>query len=143
MKYCVVGSGFTGSILANHLANKGYSVDVYESRDHIGGNCYTYRDKNTNILVHKYGPHIFHTDNVNVWNFVNNLTNFVPFINRVKATLNGKVYSLPINLHTINQFFDKNLPSMKLCEKCEISWGITRKSAKLREKLEPKKKKLI
>ena len=109
MKFCIVGSGFTGCILANHLAEQGYSVDVYESRDHIGGNCYTYRDSHTNILVHKYGPHIFHTDNVKVWNFVNNLTNFVPYINRVKATLNGKVYSLPINLHTINQFFEKSL----------------------------------
>jgi UDP-galactopyranose mutase len=107
-KFAIVGSGFSGSILAFFLSREGYSVDVFEKRSHIGGNCYTYRDSETNIIVHKYGPHIFHTDNLKVWNFLNDLVEFRPYINRVKTNHNSKVYSLPINLHTINQFFEKD-----------------------------------
>ncbi len=106
-KFAIVGAGFSGAILANELAKDGYHVVVYESRNHIGGNCYTKRDKDTGIMIHEYGPHIFHTDNERVWNYVNDLVHFKPFINRVKTTTDNKVYSLPINLHTINQFFQK------------------------------------
>ncbi len=58
-------------------------------------------------MVHVYGPHIFHTDNETVWNYVNKHAEMMPYVNRVKATVNGQVFSLPINLHTINQFFSK------------------------------------
>ena len=109
MKFVIVGAGFTGSVIANELANAGYLVDVFESRDHVGGNCYTKKDEWSGITIHKYGPHIFHTDDSEIWDYVNNLTEFMPFINRVKTTSNNKVYSLPINLHTINQFFNKSL----------------------------------
>lgn len=109
MKFAVVGSGFSGSVLASELANKGHQIEVFESRNHIGGNCFTERDEETGILIHKYGPHIFHTDNKEVWDYVNNLTDFVPYFNRVKTTSKGRVFSLPINLHTINQFFGKTL----------------------------------
>jgi UDP-galactopyranose mutase len=108
-RFAIVGAGFTGAILANELSGCVESIDVFEARNHIGGNCFTYRDFETNILIHKYGPHIFHTDNEIVWNYVTRYANFVPFINRVKSTVNGKVYSLPINLHTINQFFNKSM----------------------------------
>lgn len=101
----VVGAGFSGAVIAHRLASAGYRVSVIESRSHIGGNCYTERDKATGVLVHKYGPHIFHTDNHEVWSFVNSFTDFKPYTNRVKAVFNGQVYSLPVNLHTINQFF--------------------------------------
>jgi len=60
-------------------------------------------------MVHKYGPHIFHTNNQKVWNFINEFDEFVPFVNRVKAVSSGRIYSLPVNLLTINNFFDKNL----------------------------------
>ena len=103
----VVGAGFSGAVIAHCLAKQGAHVTVIDERDHIGGNCYTYRDPDTNIIVHKYGPHIFHTDNVEVWRFINNFCEMMPYINRVKANVLGKVYSLPINLHTINQFFGK------------------------------------
>ena len=109
MKFAIVGAGFTGSVIANELANAGHLVDVFESRNHVGGNCYTERDEWSGIMIHKYGPHIFHTDDSEIWEYVNNLTEFMPFINRVKTTSNNKVYSLPINLHTINQFFNKSL----------------------------------
>jgi len=88
------------------LAHAGYEVDIFEARDHIGGNCYTERDSATGVMVHKYGPHIFHTDDEKVWRFVNQFANFVPYSNRVKAITGGRVYSMPINLLTINQFFN-------------------------------------
>ncbi len=107
--FAVVGAGFSGAIIANELAKIGHTVNVFETRPHIGGNCYTERDKDTDVMLHTYGPHIFHTDNEEVWRYVNDLTEFMPFVNRVKSTYQGNTYSLPINLHTINQFFQKSM----------------------------------
>ena len=105
--YGVVGAGFSGAIVAEFLSKKGHNVDVYESRPHIAGNCFTERDEKTNILVHKYGPHIFHTDNKQAWDYVNKYVKFKPYTNRVKAISKNNIFSLPINLLTINQFFKK------------------------------------
>lgn len=105
-KIAVVGAGFSGATIAQELARAGHSVDVFESRPHVAGNCYTYRDPDTDVMVHKYGPHIFHTDNERVWEYVKRFGEMVPYNHRVKAVAtDGRVYSLPINLHTINQFF--------------------------------------
>ncbi|WP_215396853.1 UDP-galactopyranose mutase [Rheinheimera oceanensis] len=101
----IAGAGFSGAIIANKLANAGFKVDVFEPRAHVAGNCFSSRDNSTGIMVHKYGPHIFHTDKEHVWQYVNKLASFKPYVNRVKANSGGKIYSLPINLHTINQFF--------------------------------------
>lgn len=109
MKIAIVGSGFTGAVIAQELAKAGHDINVFEARNHIAGNCYSERDKKTGVMLHKYGPHIFHTDNEVVWNYVNKYAEFMPYINRVKTTSQGKVFSLPINLHTINQFFNKTL----------------------------------
>jgi UDP-galactopyranose mutase len=109
MKFSIVGAGFTGAVLAHELAKDGHQIEVFESRKHVAGNCYTERDEKSGIMLHKYGPHIFHTDNEDVWSFVNQFAEFKPYTNRVKTTYNGKVFSLPINLHTINQFFSKAL----------------------------------
>jgi len=103
----VVGAGFSGAVIANRLASEGHQIQVFEARDHIAGNCYTQRDESTGIMVHLYGPHIFHTDNHKVWNFVNHFDKFMPYTNRVKAVTKNRVFSLPINLLTINQFFGK------------------------------------
>lgn len=108
-KIAIVGAGFTGAVIARELAGAGFSVEVIESRDHLGGNCHTYRDAETGVMVHRYGPHIFHTDDREVWEYVNRFAAFKPFVNRVKAIAGNRVYSLPINLHTINQFFDTAL----------------------------------
>ena len=108
-KIGIIGAGFSGAVIARELASEGFDVEIIESRDHIGGNCYTKRDPQTGIMVHQYGPHIFHTDDQEVWNYVNRFTEFKPFTNRVKAVANNKVYSLPINLHTINQFYGMSL----------------------------------
>nr|WP_277754457.1 UDP-galactopyranose mutase [Rosenbergiella collisarenosi] len=89
------------------MAEQGHKVRVIDSREHVAGNCFSERDKKTGIMVHIYGPHIFHTDNEEVWEYINRFTEMMPYINRVKTTVYGKVFSLPINLHTINQFFNK------------------------------------
>nr|WP_314542899.1 UDP-galactopyranose mutase [uncultured Massilia sp.] len=103
----IVGAGFSGAVIANQLAHAGYTVDVFESRPHIAGNCHSERDPETNVMVHVYGPHIFHTDNERAWEFVNRYAEFKPYVNRVKAITGGRVFTLPINLLTINNFFGK------------------------------------
>jgi UDP-galactopyranose mutase len=103
----VVGAGFSGAVIARQLAEAGYQVNVFDGRPHIAGNCHTERDPETNIMIHRYGPHIFHTDNERVWEYLKPFSEFMPYTNRVKTTTQGRVYSLPINLHTINQFFGK------------------------------------
>jgi UDP-galactopyranose mutase len=106
-RIAVVGAGLSGAVIGRELALKGYKVEAFDSRDHVAGNCHTERDKDTGVMVHIYGPHIFHTDDTEVWDYVNGFQTFMPYKNRVKTTSGGKVYSLPVNLHTINQFFDK------------------------------------
>jgi UDP-galactopyranose mutase len=108
-KISCVGAGFTGAVIANKLANLGYQVTVFDTRNHLAGNCHTERDFATDVMVHVYGPHIFHTSNEIVWNYIQQFDEFMPFINRVKALYNERVYSLPINLMTINAFFGKTL----------------------------------
>ena len=103
----IVGAGFSGAVIANKLAQEGYTIDVFESRSHVAGNCHSIRDADTGVMLHVYGPHIFHTDNERVWEYVNRYSTFKPYVNRVKAVTNGKVFTLPINLLTINQFFGK------------------------------------
>lgn len=105
----MVGAGLSGAVIGRKLAEAGHDVTVFETRDHIGGNCHTERDAETGVMVHVYGPHIFHTDDEGVWEYVNAFTRFMPYQNRVKSTVGGAVYSLPVNLHTINQFFGKTL----------------------------------
>lgn len=107
-KILIVGAGFSGAVVANELAKTGkFLVEVVDERDHIGGNCHTERDELTNVMVHKYGPHIFHTSNQKIWDYVNSFGKFQPFVNRVKSVFKDKVYSMPINLHTINQFYGR------------------------------------
>ncbi len=109
MNICIIGAGFSGAVIARTLADSGYQVVVFDVRSHIAGNCHSSRDEETGVMTHTYGPHIFHTDDKEVWDYVNRFVRFMPYVNRVKTTSQGKVYSLPINLHTINQFFSKTL----------------------------------
>ncbi|GLK44134.1 MULTISPECIES: UDP-galactopyranose mutase [Novosphingobium] len=105
MRICIVGAGFSGAVIARMLAEKGITSLVLDERDHLAGNCHTERDPETGVMVHKYGPHIFHTGIERVWEFINRHGVMMPYVNRVKANVANKVYSLPVNLHTINQFF--------------------------------------
>ncbi len=106
-KFLLVGAGFSNAVIARELAEQGYQLTVIDKRSHTAGNCHSERDAETGVMVHVYGPHIFHTDNEQVWNYINKFAEFMPFTNRVKTISQGAVYSLPINLHTINQFFNK------------------------------------
>jgi UDP-galactopyranose mutase len=101
----IVGAGLSGAVIGRLLAEAGHRVTVKDSRDHVAGNCHTRRDPETGVMVHVYGPHIFHTDDAEVWDYVNGFSRFRPYKNQVKSTVGGKVYALPVNLHTINQFF--------------------------------------
>lgn len=105
----IVGAGFSGAVIARELALAGFEVDVFDARPHLAGNCHTARDPETGVMVHTYGPHIFHTSNEEVWRYIQAFDDFMPFTNRVKAITGGRIYSLPINLLTINQFFGKTL----------------------------------
>jgi len=112
----IVGAGFSGAVIARELGLAGHKVVVFDSRPHLAGNCHTERDSVTDVMVHVYGPHIFHTSNERVWNYVRQFDEFMPFINRVKSIYNGRVYSLPINLMTINAFFGKTLNPKEAAE---------------------------
>jgi UDP-galactopyranose mutase len=105
MKILIVGAGFAGSVFGRLGAEAGHSVTIIDRRSHIGGNAYSYKDERSGIEVHKYGPHIFNTNSDRLWLFVNRFSKFNSYVNRVRAITNGVVYSLPINLGTINQFF--------------------------------------
>ena len=109
MTLLIVGAGLSGAVIARKSAEKGYYCRVIDSRPHIAGNCHTQRDAGTGVMMHVYGPHIFHTDDADVWAYANRFAEFVPFLNRVKTTAQGAVYSLPVNLHTINQFFGRTM----------------------------------
>lgn len=109
MKFLLVGAGLSGAVIGRKLAEAGHECRIIDARDHIGGNCHTRRDDETGVMMHVYGPHIFHTDDEDVWAYVNSFAEFLPFQNRVKTTAQDAVYSLPINLLTINQFFGKTM----------------------------------
>lgn len=105
----MVGAGLSGAVIGRELAEAGHDVTVLDARSHIAGNCHSERDADTGVMVHVYGPHIFHTDDAEVWAYANRFARFIPYQNRVKTTAQGKVFSLPINLHTINQFFNTTM----------------------------------
>ncbi|HED6595505.1 TPA: UDP-galactopyranose mutase [Campylobacter coli] len=112
-KNLIVGAGLSGLVLAERLANiKKEQVLIIDKRDHIGGNIYDYEDKG--ILVHKYGTHIFHTNNENVWKYLNQFTRFYPYMHRVKAMVDGKLISVPFNLKSLQECFPKSI-----CENLE------------------------
>jgi len=104
-KVLVIGSGLYGSVFARICKDAGLDVLVVEKRKHIGGNCYDVYDEETGITIQLYGAHIFHTNNEDVWNFMNKYTKFNNFINEVKACNNGKYYSLPFNLNTFKEIY--------------------------------------
>lgn len=103
------GAGLSNSVIARYCSEElGCKCILFETRDHIAGNCYTERHPTTDVMIHKYGPHIFHTDHEPVWKYVNRFCTMMPFVNRVKAAVNSTIYTLPVNLHTINQWFNKD-----------------------------------
>jgi len=108
--YVVIGSGFSGAVIAERIAAQlGQPVLVIEKRAHIGGNCYSEADPGTGIEYHRYGTHIFHTSNERVWNYIRRFTGFNTYRHRVLSCYRGRNYQFPINLETINHFYNVNL----------------------------------
>jgi UDP-galactopyranose mutase len=104
----VVGAGFAGSVIAERCASSGKSVLIVEKREHIGGNAYDERDAN-GLLIHRYGPHIFHTNAQIVSDYLSRFTTWIPYEHRVLASLNGRLYPIPINQITVNRLYGLNL----------------------------------
>jgi UDP-galactopyranose mutase len=124
--YLIVGAGFAGSVLAERLARgSGKKVLLVDRRPHIGGNAYDHHDA-AGILVHKYGPHIFHTNSREVFEYLGNFTQWRPYEHRVRASVDGQLVPIPINLDTINKLYGLSLNSMEVesffasvAEKCD------------------------
>lgn len=106
--YIIIGSGLFGSICAYELNKLGYKILVLESRNHIGGNCYT--ENKNNINIHTYGPHVFHTSNDDVWKWINQFTDFNNFILNVVANYKNEIYSLPFNMWTFSKLWNIQSP---------------------------------
>lgn len=106
--YLIVGSGFFGSICAHELNKSGKKVLVIDSRNHIGGNCYT--ENKNDINVHTYGPHIFHTSNKKVWDWINQFVEFNNFRLSPVANYKGEIYSLPFSMWTFNKLWGVTTP---------------------------------
>lgn len=112
--YLVVGAGFAGSVLAERLASDaGKRVLVVEARHHIGGNAYDHHDE-AGVLVHRYGPHIFHTNSRDVFDYLSNFTEWRPYEHRVLASVDGQLVPIPINLDTVNRLFGLELTALNL-----------------------------
>jgi UDP-galactopyranose mutase len=112
--YVIVGAGFAGSVLAERLARgSGKKVLLVDRRSHIGGNAYDHYD-DAGILVHKYGPHIFHTNSREVFEYLSGFTKWRPYEHRVRASVDGQLVPIPINLDTINQLYGLKLTSMEV-----------------------------
>ena len=102
--YVIAGSGLSGSVYARQVAEKGHKVLVLERRNHIGGNVYD--EKNSNgILIHKYGPHIFHTNSDDVYQFITRFAEWAPFKLKCEVEMLGKSTPSPFNFKTIDQFY--------------------------------------
>lgn len=107
--YMIVGAGFAGSVMAEQMARSfGQKVLVVDRRPHIGGNAYDHLDGN-GVLIHKYGPHIFHTNAADVFNYLSRFTQWRPYEHRVLAKVDDKLVPIPINLDTVNRLYDLNL----------------------------------
>lgn len=114
--YMIVGAGFAGSVLAERLARvENKKVLIIDRRNHIAGNAYDYYDE-AGILVHKYGPHIFHTNSKDVFDYLSQFTEWRNYQHRVLASVDGQLLPIPINLNTINKMYGLNLNSDELTD---------------------------
>src|SRR3954470_15612713 len=112
--YLIVGAGFAGSVLAERLATVlNQRVLVVDKRPHIGGNAYDRHDDH-GVLIHPYGPHIFHTNSADIFEYLSQFTQWRPYQHRVLASVDGQLLPIPINLDTVNKMYGLNLTSFEL-----------------------------
>lgn len=112
--YLVVGAGFAGAVVAERLAaDAGKKVLIVDKRNHVGGNAFDHYD-DAGILVHKYGPHIFHTNSREVFDYLSRFTAWRPYQHRVRAWVDGQLLPIPINLDTVNRLYGLNLTSFEV-----------------------------
>ena len=105
----IIGAGFAGSVMAERLASQqNKNILIIEQREHIGGNCYDFKD-DYNILIHKYGPHLFHTDSEKVWKYLSQFTDWQIYHHHVMAMIDGQIVQLPFNLNTLHKLFPESL----------------------------------
>ena len=129
--YLVVGSGLYGSIFAREATNKGYKVLVIDKRNNVGGNIYT--EKIEEINFHKYGAHIFHTNDKNVWDYITKFAEFNRFTNSPIANYKGELYSLPFNMYTFNKMWGVVTPQEAMAKINEQKKEITSEPKNLEE----------
>lgn len=123
-KFLVVGAGFSGATIARELADAGHLVDVVEKRDHIAGNAYDYINE-VGIRVHKYGPHLFHTKNKKVYDYLSRFTEWLPYRHRVKAMLSdGRLVTLPVNHETKQIVGEENIIDVFYRPYTKKMWGV-------------------
>jgi len=114
--YLIVGAGFAGSVLAERLASQlNQKVMLLDKRNHIGGNAYDLYNED-GILIHQYGPHIFHTNSPEVFEYLSRFTEWRPYQHKVLASVDGQYVPMPINLNTINKLYGTNMTSFQLKE---------------------------
>lgn len=115
MKILIVGAGFAGSVVARELAEAGHLVVVVDRRNHIGGNAYDVKDE-YGVLVHQYGPHIFHTNSERIFKYLSKFTEWRSYEHRVRGVVEGKEYPFPINLDTLNQLYGLDMTEVEAAE---------------------------
>lgn len=113
----IIGAGISGCVLAERYAEAGKKILIIEKRDHIAGNCYDYIDEN-GILVSKYGAHLFHTEDKDVWEYVNRFSDWYPWEHKVLAKVDGVLVPIPVNITTVNTLFNLSISS----EEEMIAW---------------------
>lgn len=135
MTNLIVGCGISGITLANLLAsNLKEKVIIIDKRDHIGGNCYDYEIEN--IYVHKYGAHVFHTNDKHIWDYLSQFTKWYPYMHKVLGYVDGKYIPIPFNLNSIQECFSPNMANIitdKLIEYYKFGSNITLETLKKTE----------
>ncbi|MGN0017880.1 MAG: UDP-galactopyranose mutase [Candidatus Gastranaerophilaceae bacterium] len=127
MKNIIVGAGLSGAVIANSIAeNLGEKVIVIDKRDFVGGNIYDYVDEQTHIHIHRFGPHIFHTNSQRVWEFLSKFTDWHKYSFEPKVVIKGKKVTLPFNLNTIKECFEPEL-AQKYTKKLVDTYGMETK----------------
>lgn len=112
--YLIIGCGLSGTVLAQQIVeNLKEKVLIIDKREHIGGNCYDYKDEKTGIILNKYGPHYFHTNDEDVWDYINRFSKWIRYEHVVLSKVNNQYVSVPVNISTVNKLCNQNIQTQK------------------------------